>query len=429
MSAGSAVMEQPVSSSRYLPWLVTFSAALFFFYEFIQMNMFNAIDKDLMRVFSINAQQLGHLSAIYFYANVIFLFPAGILLDRFSTKKIILTAMVLCVMGTVFFANAHSYWIAYVSRFLTGIGSAFCFLSCIRIATRWFPAKHMALISGLIVTMAMIGGMVAQTPLTLLVAKIGWRQALIFDAVLGVAIIFIIAAMVRDYPAGSAAKSQEAVAKIPFWSSLRASYFKTQNWLGAIYTCMLNMPLGILGVVWGVPYLTGVHHVSETQASLITSMIFLGTIVGAPLVGRLSDSWGRRKLPMIVGAVLSLLTISLLLSVSNASFAELVVIFFALGLFTSHQVISYPTIAESNSPALTATAVSVISFTTQGGDAVFQSWFGDLVQSQWSGQMIGNVPQYSALAFQHAFLMIPLGFVIAIVAALLIKETNCRATQ
>lgn len=428
MNTGSGVMQRE-TGARFLPWLVTFSAALFFFYEFIQMNMFNAIDHDLIRVFAIDAKQLGHLSAIYFYANVIFLFPAGILLDRYSTKKIILTAMVLCVAGTLLFATAQSYWLAYFSRFLTGIGSAFCFLSCIRIATRWFPAKQMALISGLIVTMAMMGGMVAQTPLILLVDAIGWRHALLFDAALGLAIIAVIALLVRDYPPGSEAQAQKQISQISFWQSLRASYFRLQNWLGAIYTCMLNMPLGILGVVWGVPYLTSVHHLSDTRASLVTSMIFLGTIIGAPLVGRMSDRLGRRKLPMITGAVFSLATILVLLSITNASFGELMVLFLALGFFTSHQVISYPTIAESNSPALTATAVSVISFTTQGGDAVFQSWFGDLVQSNWSGEMVAHVPHYSAAAFEHAFLMIPVGFVIAIIAAIFIKETNCRAEQ
>ena len=40
---------------RLQPWVVILSAALFFFYEFIQMNMFNAIDPSLIKAFSVTA--------------------------------------------------------------------------------------------------------------------------------------------------------------------------------------------------------------------------------------------------------------------------------------------------------------------------------------------------------------------------------------
>ncbi len=155
--------EQLATHSKAQPWIVCFSAALFFFYEFIQMHMFNAVSADLMRDFSIDATQLGNLSAIYFYSNVLFLLFSGVILDRFSTRRVILITLSLCAIGIGTFALTHSLVIAGISRFISGIGSAFCFLSSIRLASRWFPAKRMALVSGLIVTMAMTGGMVAQT--------------------------------------------------------------------------------------------------------------------------------------------------------------------------------------------------------------------------------------------------------------------------
>ena len=78
---------------------------------------------------------------------------------------------------------------------MTGIGSAFCFLSCIRLASRWFPSHRMALISGIIVTMAMAGGMAAQGPMTWLAETFGWRHALMIDAAFGVVVF-------ADHPPG-----------------------------------------------------------------------------------------------------------------------------------------------------------------------------------------------------------------------------------
>ena len=130
--------------AKWLPWLVVFSASLFFFYEFIQMNMFNTINPYLIKEFDIDAIVMGYVTAAYFYADVIFLFPAGMLLDRFSTRSIILTAMLVCVVSTVIFAASTSIVVIAICHFAAGIGNAFCFLSCARLASRWFPARQMA---------------------------------------------------------------------------------------------------------------------------------------------------------------------------------------------------------------------------------------------------------------------------------------------
>ncbi|HLB58229.1 MAG TPA: hypothetical protein VJL60_05395, partial [Gammaproteobacteria bacterium] len=83
---------------RIQPWLVVFSASLFFFFEFLQMNMFNALDPSLYKAFHLtNSTQLGQLSACFMVSMVLFLFPAGMILDRFSTKKIIQLSMLSCI--------------------------------------------------------------------------------------------------------------------------------------------------------------------------------------------------------------------------------------------------------------------------------------------------------------------------------------------
>ena len=423
----SQTLTAPRNMSTASPWLVTFSAALSFFFEFIQMNMFNAIDAGLMHDFSLNATQLGQLSATYFYANVLFLLPAGIIIDRFSTKKVIIVAMGFCVFGTLLFAFANIVEVAYLCRFLTGIGSSFCFLSCFRIASRWFPAHKLAYISGLIVTMAMVGGMLAQAPLTILVQAVGWRNALVYDAFLGAFITGIIVAFVQDFPEGTEEVALENnVNQLGFWRSLQMAYGRLQNWLCAAYTCLLNLPLGVLGVVWGVPYISGVYGFTTTQASLITSMLFLGTIFGSPIVGRLSDHLGQRRLPMLLCAVFSLIAVAVLLIIEEPSFLVLVGLFLCIGFFTSGQVLSYPAVTEGNSPLVTAMAVSTVSLGVQGGDAIFQAWFGSLVHSQWQGLYHNHVPVYSASAYQYAFSMIPIAFILAIIITLLIKETHCR---
>lgn len=414
-----------IDTSVYRRWVVCLSAALFFFYEFIQLNLPNSIAHALMQSFSINATQVGTLSACYFYANILFLFFAGFILDRFSTRKVILYSLAVCIFGTFCFAHANSFLLACLFRFLTGIGSAFCFLSCMRLATRWFPNKQLALISGLIVTMAMAGGMIAQTPLALLIAKVGWRDAILLDAAFGILIFFFVAFLVKDYPKG-AKKTCQATRQYNYLQSYRIAFLKWQNWLGGIYTSFLNLPIFILGALWGDSYLQKVHHVSHITAANITSMIFLGTVIGCPIAGWLSDRCGRRRIPMIIGAVLSMLTLCLLVFNTQLSVANLEVLFFCLGFVTSVQIITYPTIAEINPRAFSATAISVISICAIGGGGIFQPLFGLVMDMQGPHPIINHVPVYSAHDYQTAILILPFAFVVALLASFFIRETYCK---
>lgn len=419
-----------VSNSRQA-WVVCLIASLFFFYEFIQMNLFNAISQDLMAAFSINATGLSRMSAFYFVANVVFLFIAGTLLDRFSTRWVIMSALLICIIGTALFATAQTYHAAIFYRFLTGIGSAFCFLSVIRLATRWFPAKRLAFVIGVIVTVAMLGGVVAQKPLSWLISWMPWRSAIMVDAVLGVLILFLIALFVQDYPEAFHATRQlelREVRSLGYFKSLRLAFFNLQNWLCGIFTCLMNLPVIILGGLWGVAYLVQSHGVSNQTAPTITQMLFFGTIVGSPLAGWLSDHWGVRRCPMMLGAISSLVLIMILLKMAVLSQLSLLILFFGIGLLTSVQVISYSVVAESSLPAITAMSVSVVNISAQGGLALFEPLFGSMMDFHHV-RGAQAAAEYLRGDFHFAMLIFVVGIAVAFFAALAIRETYCRSSR
>lgn len=413
-----------------MAWVVTLTAALFFFYEFIQLIFPNAIDVQLMQAFNLNATQLGLLASMYFWANALFLFPAGNLLDRFSTKKLLLSAVVVCTIGTFIFAMAAHVYLAAAGRLLVGLGASFCFLSCIRLASRWFPPNRMALVTGLVVTMAMLGGFVAQSPLVFLTNAVGWRNAILLDAILGIFIALAILFIVQDRPPDSHedAKIEKAnLHSLGFWRCIKLVLLNPNNWLGGIYTSLLNLPVFLLGGLWGIHYLVQVHHLTSVQASYATSMLFIGVILGSPAFGWISDHIGRRCLPMVIGAILSLVVILALMYIPNLSLTSLIILFFLIGFVTSSQVLSYPTIAELNPIALTGTAVSVASVTIMFSGVIFQPLFGWILELNWDHTMANGIPLYSAQAFQYAIMIMPIAFLIGIGIAFLIQETYCES--
>ncbi len=406
-------------------WIVCLSAALFFFYEFIQMHMFNAINDELRTAFSVNATQLGILSSTYLFGDVALLLPAGMLLDRFSTKSILLIALAICIAGTVGFSLTSSFPLAAFFHFISGCGNAFCFLACMMLVSRWFEPNRQAFVVGFVVTMAFFGGVIAQTPLAYLAECVGWRMALIYDGLLGCVFLVIIYLNVKDFPQNYV-YSNKTERKISFIKGLKCALANPQNSLGGLYTCLLNLPIMVLDAVWGVTYLKKMHGLSGMEASNVTAMIFFGSMIACPLAGFISDRMERRKKPMIWGAMLSLIVVSLVVFVPVWNYASLLILFFLIGFFTSTQIISYPFAAESNESSVTGTAIGLVSLIIMGGAAIAQILFGKLLDLNWDGLMSAGQKVYSVSAYHNAMLMFPIAMGIGLLAALSIKETYCK---
>ena len=219
--------------SIWMPWLVCLSAGLFFLYEFFQLNLFDVINKPLRDAYGLDAAQLSWMSSTYIWANVLFLLPAGVVLDRVSTRTVILGAMGLCVLGTVGFSLTHTFAWAALFHSLTGVGNAFCFLSCVVLVSRWFPPRRQALVIGCIVTMAFIGGMMAHTPLAYLMTHYGWRNALLIDGVIGALILGWIFFIVKDKPQADVLVREKAVKSAYFFGFLQV-LANRQNWLAGV---------------------------------------------------------------------------------------------------------------------------------------------------------------------------------------------------
>lgn len=413
-----------------LAWVVVLTASLFFFYEFIQMNVFNSINTQLRETFQLDAVHIGQLFSMYFYANFLCIFAAGNLLDRFSTKKLLLGAIAVCTLGTFMFSIATEYWMAATGRFLVGAGAAFCFLSCIRLASRWFAPHHMAFVTGVVVTMAMLGGLVAQTPFTFLIEYLGsWRQALLINTALGVVIFIVTMLVVQDRPpdAQDEAKADARhLHDLGVWKCIKLAVLNKQNWFGGLYTSLMNLPVFVIGGLWGILYLSQVHHLTTNQASYATTLFFVGVIVGSLLYGWVSDHIERRVLPMIVGAVVSIGVMLALMYLPGLSLGMIIFLFFLIGLVTSSQVLTYPLIAELNPSFLTSTAVSIDSVCIMASGFIVPPFFGWLMEKNSAHQMVNGIVEYSASDFNYAMLIMPVSFIIALLIAFFMRETHCE---
>jgi MFS family permease len=408
-------------------WLVVFTAGAFFFYSFIQMTLFStvAMQEYFMETLSLGTTAaFGNFAGTFLWGTVLFLIPIGVLLDKVPVKKLVLAMIalvVLCVFGMTFTTNVY---IAMALRFLAGIAHCVAFMAPFRLAPRWFPSRQLALVAGLLVTFAVFGGWVSGTPMLALITTFGGKTTMLINGALGVAILALAAMLLRDFPEGykDEAATDESLSVA---AGLAAAAANKQNWLAGLYIGTLNLSVLLLGAVWGTKYLSFVNpDLSEATFTGIVGMIFIGTMIGSPICGWISDRIKSRKIAMIGGAALSLAVMLAIMFPPSTSAGMFYVLFLLLGILTAAQSIGYPVIGESNEDKVLGMANGLSCFILMGVGAVGQPLFGQLVAMFGGGE--GASDEQLQAAFQTAIWVMPIAFIAAIICAVLLNETFKR---
>ncbi len=392
-------------NAEYKGWVISLVGALFFFYAFLQVNLMAPLGQYLLQDLQISASELGLLSGSYFYGNVLFLLPAGLLLDRFATKNLMLINMGIAILGTCIFASSSSLFLAAFGRFFCGVMMSFGLIICLKLSSSHLPARKMALASSLIVMIGMLGGVMAQTPLSLLILAVGWRYALFGVSLFGVCISLILWWVV---PFSSIKKEEDAKA-LPIKVSLKKVFCVSQNWYGGFFVSLLNLPIAILGALFGIDLITKTYALSSVVAASIISMLFFGMIVGSPFFGWLSDRIQKRKPAMLLGAIFCLIFMLLLQYVTVWNAPLLYLLFFLVGFTSASQVIGYPAIAESNQKELSASALSFATILIMGG--------GYGLGLPFVGWLVAKS------SINSAMIAIPIGIALSILMVFLMKES------
>lgn len=420
-------MDTKVKTPLWKSCFILFITSLLFFYIFAIGNAYNSLGPYIAVQFQLAPAKLGFISSLYFYTDLLFLIPAGIIVDRYSPRTVIALVLLVASTGVLLTPFAHSVTMLIISRLLMGFGGGFCFVGCIRIAVNWFQSKYLARASGFIVTMGMFGGFMVQTPLTILIHHIGWREAMVATSIVGYVIMLLIFLFVRDVPAHEEQVTRQRKAlhiQTGALKCLKLALLKKQNWFCGIYTSLMNLPIFMLGALWGIPYLTQVQGFSVNDAATVSGMLYIGTMIGSPLLGSISDIMKSRTRPMQIAAILSIILIFAVIEISSHSFWVFLILFLLLGAITSAQIISYPAVVESSDPLVSSSATSVISMMCMGGGALIQPLFGLLLAYKGNGTLAHDIMSYPAANYKFAMYALPVAFIISLILSFLIRDTK-----
>jgi MFS family permease len=386
--------------------LTCFAAALFFFYAILSLSVFNTIGiTGIMEYYSLTQAQLGLLSSGYLYANAIFLIPAGLIFDRYSTRNIMLISMFLAILGIYGVFCTHSVYIAFAARCLSGIASAFVILGVIRSGIMWFAQRAGFVISTMI-AFGMLGGYCSSLLYT--VTDGNWIVLLQIVGAIGIGIILFMFICFKDNPIPKPQLSNGNNLGL-----FKKALLSKQSWLCGLYVGFMNLPVFLLGSLFGADYLVDKYAISNMIASRVSANIFIGVMLGSPIFGFLADYYKSYKKFLYAGAIISLVVIVVLIMQPSLNLLLLNVLFFILGIAIASQVLIYPLVARTNQTEIISTA--------QGLASTLNNLLGALMQTLF-GYILVVFSTNLSHGFIIAMMIFPVSFLLSIVITKNIKE-------
>ncbi len=421
-------------------WLICGLGALFYSYEYLLRIAPSVMEGPIEEHFMLTAGGYGALSAFYYYAYVPMQLPVGLLMDKFGPKRLLTFACLICTIGTFLFPLTTVFWVAVLGRFMVGFGSAFAFVGVLKLATMWLPEDKLAMVAGLAAGLGAVGAMLGDNLLGYLVVHTNWKLTLNGAAIFGLFLTLLLWLLLKDKKESSRyPKTRETTGLTRELHDLKIILMNRRIWINGVYGCCVYLPTTVVAELWGIPYLEHARGLSHEMAGFANSLIFLGFMCGAPIMGWISDKIHKRVLPMKIGALGAFLISCAIFYVPHISGTTLFILMFVLGLFYSSQAIVFAYSREVSPRHAAGTAMSVTNMIVMLGGMFVQPLIGYLLD--FSAQLRDPSLTKHVLATQDvvstyqphdyfmAFSVIPVGIFIAFAMTFFLKETHAKTVE
>lgn len=410
--------------TELMGWVVCGLGALFYCYEYLLRIQPSVMVPELMRQFHISADRFSALVSLYYLAYTPMQALVGVITDLYGPRYILTFAVFVCALGSFFFGIADNLYIASVGRFLVGLGSAFAFVSALKLASIWLPLNRFALFAGLVTALGMVGGMIGDIGLTHLVARIGWQETIYLSAIVGVILIPIIWLVIRDKdPVTPTSEATKRSTYRETFSGLMVILRNKQAWIAGVIGGILYLSLSVFAELWGIPFLKTVYHLSANQAAYANSAVFLGWLVGSPLTGWISDRLQKRRLPLLFGCLFSAILIAWIIYMPFTPLPIVISLLFLFGVCSSIEVVCFAVGRETNPRHVSGAAVSFINLLVMLGGLAFQPLVGKILDMNWTGQIEQGIRIYGVHAYQMAMGIVPISILIGVLLSFILKES------
>lgn len=273
----------------------------------------------------LTAAQVSLYIAAYTWTNAIVQLPAGIVCDRWSAKKLLGFSYIAAAVGCLLVAYSGSLAGIVIGRVILTVGISFVFNVCSRHIAAWNTAGGYRRANSLMMTFGKIGGLLATTPLVLMIGSVGWKNtfgiiALVSILVAAGAFVFVV-------------DKKETLNKEPngMFTAI-GKLIKTKGfWMFCSAGALVGMTVPMIFSAWGGTFLTQGLGLDPTLSSTVILCGNLASCVGGITVAVICKKVAPK--PLVVGsyAITVVLVAVMAIFINQLTVPAMFVIFILMG--------------------------------------------------------------------------------------------------
>lgn len=359
MEARSSISTKPQGGAR--AWLSWGLAVCFVIYYFSFQTGYAIVNPSVQKDLGLSVAQVGMIAAVYTWVFALCQFMSGPLLDRLGARKVLLPAILIVTVGIFVFANAGRFETLLLSQILIAIGACTGFVGAGYVGGSWFGMAKFSFMFGLVQFAASLFSAFNQNLLNWAVVVFPWHELFNISGMLGVALLAASVFFLRDPQPRDAAKGQDLRGFIGSVGNSLVQVGRVPHvWMAAAFGSLcFGVMLG-LGVVWG-PKLLVVRGYDASTANAAASFLWLGLAAGCFIAPWSSDYLGRRKLPVLIGIAIQIVTLSLLLYAKPFGASGDILLCFLFGFGNSAHMLAFSTAGDVVEPKDIGTSAAVVN--------------------------------------------------------------------
>lgn len=412
-SFNNAIELPPEQSSlgSAFAWMIWSVAAVFVLFQFFIQLSSGVIVEGLMKSFSLTAFGGGLLASAYYYVYTLLQAPAGFVVDRYGTRRVLSVGAAICGLGCVLFAVSNDAITATIGRLIMGTGASFAFVGAMNLVASWFPRHRYGFMAAMAETMGMVGSIFGSYSLAHLVQHYGWRSSMEGAAALALIIALLLGLIVRNAPKNSVPIEPHTPKKL--WEEMKLLVKKPIFWFNGIYGAAFFAIITVFIALWAIPFMQKVHHLTLSRATLLCNFTFIGVAIGAPIYGWVDNHFRSRRALMAASAFSASAILFIIIFDTSLSMFVLMGLMLLLGFVTSAYVLNYVIANELANPKMRGGAVGFTNMMCVGSAPIMQPLVGLMLYLLSDHVRQTTFDAYSIAHFQLSLLIIPLFILVA----------------
>ncbi|MGH3627588.1 MAG: MFS transporter, partial [Sciscionella sp.] len=316
--------------------------------------------------FHIGPAALGTFTVLQLGVYAAMQIPTGILVDRFGSRRVLLAAATFMGLGQILLAEAGSYPLALLARAVLGLGDALTFVSVLRLAVGYFPARLFPIITALTATMGYLGNLAATVPLSAALHGHGWTPTFLLTGLVTIGYAWVASLWIRNGVPDASTPERRKPSARPTAPGVRAQLATAWRTPGTrlgfwVHFSTMFGP-NALALLWGVPFLLGAEGRTPAQASELLTVFVFGSMIGGPAIGAVISRRPSARVPLALAYLCAALACwAIILLAPPLPDAALVPLFAFLALGGPASMIGFALARDYNPTPRVATATGVVN--------------------------------------------------------------------